>query len=347
MSRLRRADPSLPGFTRRRAGKGFVYYDDKGRRIADIEVLERIKALVIPPAWKDVWICPWPSGHLQAVGIDAAGRRQYLYHDRWRTRRDAEKFERMVDFAGALPDLRKHCCDLLAGKGLTQERVLACTIRLLDLGFFRIGGEEYVAQNGSYGLATLRKKHVTLGPGNAVTFDYPAKSGKRRVQTIVDEAVFDVVAALKRRRSGGTKLFVYRRGQEWCDVRSSDINDFVQEISGDRFTAKDFRTWAGTVLAAVALAVAEHARSKTARKRAVSRACQEVAHYLGNTPAVCRKSYIDPRVVDRYKAGVTIAETLGSIGEDADTAASAIHGAIEEAVLDLLEDAPDAVVEAA
>ena len=340
MTRLRRADPSLPGFTRRRAGKGFVYLDDAGRRIADIAVLERIKALVIPPAWKDVWICPLPSGHLQAVGVDAAGRRQYLYHDRWRTRRDAEKFERMVDFAAALPGLREHCCELLAGKGLTQARVLACTIRLLDLGFFRVGGEEYVAQNGSYGLATLRKKHVTLGPGHAVTFDYPAKSGKRRVQTIDDKPVFDVVAALKRRRTGGQELFVYRRGREWHDVRSADINDFVKEISGDRFTAKDFRTWAGTVLASVALAVAENARSKTARKRAVSRACQEVAHYLGNTPAVCRKSYIDPRVVDRYKAGVTIAETLSSIGEEGDTVASAIHGAIEEAVLELLEDTP-------
>jgi DNA topoisomerase-1 len=347
MGRLRRADPSLPGFTRRRAGKGFVYYDEAGRRIADLEVLDRIRALVIPPAWKDVWICPWPSGHLQAVGIDARGRRQYRYHDRWRVRRDAEKFARMADFARALPGLRERCCELLAGEDLTRERVLACIIRLLDLGFFRIGGEEYVEQNGSYGLATMCQEHVTLGPGHAVTFDYPAKSGKRRVQTIVDEAVFDVVAALKRRRSGGPELFAYRQGRAWCDVRSSDVNDFVRELSGGQFTAKDFRTWAGTVLAAVALAVAEQVRSKTARGRAISRAYEEVAHYLGNTPAVCRKSYVDPRVVDRYRAGVTIAETLSRTGEDADTAASAIHGAIEQAVLELLEDAPAAVAEAA
>jgi DNA topoisomerase I len=347
MGRLRRADPSLPGFTRRRAGKGFVYYDEAGRRIADLEVLDRIRELVVPPAWTDVWICPWPSGHLQAVGIDARGRRQYRYHDRWRVRRDAEKFARMADFARALPGLRERCCELLAGEGLTRERVLACIIRLLDLGFFRIGGEEYVEQNGSYGLATMCKEHVTLGPGHAVTFDYPAKSGKRRVQTIIDEAVFDVVAALKRRRSGGPELFAYRQGREWCDVRSSDVNDFVKDISGGQFTAKDFRTWAGTVLAAVALAVAEQVRSTTARRRAISRAYQEVAHYLGNTPAVCRKSYVDPRVVDRYRVGVTIAETLSRIGEDADTVASAIHGAIEEAVLELLEDAPDAVAEAA
>ncbi|MGH9012193.1 MAG: DNA topoisomerase IB, partial [Acidimicrobiia bacterium] len=276
MARLRRSDPSLPGFTRRRAGKGFVYLDETGRRIADIEVIERIKALVIPPAWKDVWICPRPTGHLQAVGIDARGRRQYLYHDHWRARRDAEKFDHMVDFARALPALRDRCCELLEGGGLTRERVLACTIRLLDLGFFRIGGEEYVEQNGSYGLATLYKEHVTLGPDSAVTFDYPAKSGKRRVQTMVDDAVFGVIAPLKRRRTGGEELFAYRNRRQWVDVRSSDINDFVKELSGGEFTAKDFRTWAGTVLAAVALAVAEQARSKTARQRAISRAYQEV-----------------------------------------------------------------------
>ena len=347
MGRLRRADPSLPGFTRRRAGKGFVYYDEAGRRIADLEVLERIRALVIPPAWKDVWICPWPSGHLQAVGIDARGRRQYRYHDLWRIRRDAEKFDHMVAFARALPELRRRCCELLDGENLSRQRVLACAIRLLDIGFFRVGGEEYVEQNGSYGLATLCKEHVSLGPGHAVNFDYPAKSGKRRTQTIVDEPVFTVVAALKRRRTGGPDLFAYRGPGGWVDVKSSDINDFVKELSGGEFTAKDFRTWAGTVLAAVALAVAEQARSRTARKRAISRAYQEVAHYLGNTPAVCRKSYVDPRVVDRYRVGVTIAGTLSRIGDDPGAEACAFHGPIEEAVLDLLEDAPEPALEAA
>jgi DNA topoisomerase IB len=329
--------------TRRRAGKGFAYYDENGRRIADAAVLARIKALVIPPAWESVWICPWPNGHLQAVGFDARGRRQYRYHERWRARRDAEKFDHMIDFARALPELRRRCCERLgAGETLSRDRVLACAIRLLDLGFFRIGGEEYVEQNGSYGLATLCKEHVTLGPGYAVTFDYPAKSGKQRVQTIVDEAVFDVVAALKRRRTGGPELFAYRHKGGWCDVRSSDINDFVKELSGGEFTAKDFRTWAGTVLAAVALAVAERAPSQTGRKRAISRAYQEVAHYLGNTPAVCRASYIDPRVVDRYRAGVTIAGAWLEADDDQDTADGqlAIHGAIERAVLELLEDAP-------
>jgi DNA topoisomerase I len=342
VTRLRRSDPSLPGFSRRRAGKGFAYYDEEGRRIADAETLERIKALVIPPAWESVWICPWPNGHLQAVGTDARGRRQYRYHDRWRARRDAEKFDHMVQFARALPDLRRRGCELLDQDGLPRERVLACAIRLLDLGFFRIGGEEYADQNGSYGLATLCKEHVTLGPGHTVTFDYPAKSGKQRVQTIVDERVFEVVAALRRRRSGGPELFAYRHGRRWCDVRSSDINDFVKELSGGEFTAKDFRTWAGTVLAAVALAVGERAPTRTGRKRAISRAYQEVAHYLGNTPAVCRASYVDPRVVDCYQSGATIADALARAEDhgDSEDGQLAIHGAIEQAVLELLEDAP-------
>jgi DNA topoisomerase IB len=352
MARLRRSDPSLPGFTRRRTGKGFVYVDETGKRITDAEVLDRIRALVIPPAWEQVWICPWPTGHLQAVGFDARGRRQYRYHDHWRARRDAEKFDRMVEFARALPALRRRCCELLAGDGLTRERVLACVIRLLDLGFFRIGGEEYVEQNGSYGLATICKEHVTLHGDDTIAFDFPAKSGKRRQQSIVDPDVFRVVAALKRRRTGGRELFAYRRNGngragEWVDVRSSDVNDFVRELSGGQFSAKDFRTWAGTVLAAVALAVAAEARSKTARQRSISRAFQEVAHYLGNTPAVCRKSYVDPRVVDRYRAGVTIADALGRTSDDSDAARCAIHGVIEQAVLELLDDAPAVTAQAA
>jgi len=350
MGRLRRADPSRPGYTRRRAGKGFAYYDEHGERIRDTGVLARIKGLVIPPAWEQVWICPSPDGHLQAVGIDARGRRQYRYHERWRARRDAEKFDRMEAFARALPGVRRRCRELLGGEELSRERVLACAVRLLDLGFFRIGGEEYVEQNGSYGLATLRKEHVTLGPGSAVTFDYPAKSGKQRVLTLVDDDVFAVVAALKRRRTGGPELFAFREGRRWVDVRSDDVNDFVKELTGGEFTAKDFRTWAGTVLAAVALAVAERAPSESGRKRAITRCYKEVAHYLGNTPAVCRTSYVDPRVVDRYRAGVTIAAELSRAcmtDGDAEADGCAIHGAVETAVLELLADAPDPAAEAA
>lgn len=307
MPRLRRSDPSLPGLTRRRAGKGFVYLDEAGKRITDGEVLDRIRALVIPPAWEEVWICPWPTGHLQAVGFDARGRRQYRYHDQWRARRDAEKFEHMLEFARALPAMRRRCCDLLAGRGLTRERVLACVVRLLDLGFFRIGGEEYVEQNGSYGLATLGREHVTLhARDDAVTFDYPAKSGKRRVSTIVDPDVFKVVAALKRRRTGGPELFAYRRGREWVDVRSDDINDFVRELSGGEFTAKDFRTWAGTMLAATALRELGPADSERQAKLNIVKAVDEVAARLGNTRAVCRKYYIHPVILEAYLAGEVI-----------------------------------------
>ncbi len=344
MGRLRRADPSLPGFTRRRAGKGFVYYDEAGRRIADLEVLERIKALVIPPAWKGVWICPWPSGHLQAVGIDARGRRQYRYHDRWRARRDAEKFDHMVEFARALPELRRRCCERLEGKGLTRERVLACAIRLLDLGFFRIGGEEY-AEAGSYGLATMRKEHVTLLPEHVILFDYVAKGGQDRLQSIVDPHVYEVVQALKRRRGGGRELLAFQNGG-WRDVRSSDINEYIKEITGGDFTAKDFRTWNGTVIAAVALAVSGRAaKSRTARKRAIARAAEEVAHYLGNTPAVARSSYIDPRVFDRYSAGVTIGGVVDLLGDVEELGAPSTQGPIEEAVLDLLEEERSSALE--
>jgi DNA topoisomerase I len=335
--RLRRSDCSGPGLTRRGHGRGFVYHDAHGKRLTDPEVLDRIRSLVIPPAWRDVWICPWPGGHIQAMGTDAAGRRQYLYHEQWRRRRDAEKFEHMLEFARTLPGLRARCAELLEGEDLSRERVLACATRLLDVGFFRVGSEDYADDNGSYGLATLRKDHVTLDGDGSVTFDYPAKSGKQRLQSVVEPNVYDVVAALKRRRGGGPELLAWREdGRRWCDVRSADINAFIKEVAGDDFTAKDFRTWSATVLAAVALAVSAGVESKTGRKRAVSRAMQEVAGYLGNTPAVCRRSYVDPRVVDHYLAGATIAPALARVGESDDGGLS-IQGPVEKAVLALLE----------
>jgi DNA topoisomerase IB len=329
MPRLRRVDCSAPGLARRRRGRGFAYVDQHGNAVTDPETLARIEALVIPPAWTDVWICPLPNGHIQATGVDAAGRTQYRYHDAWRLQRDRAKFEHMVDFGRALPALRKRIAADLAGPALTRERVLACAARLLDLGFFRIGTEGYAEQNQTYGLATIRKEHVRVR-GEVVEFDYVAKSGKQRLQSIADPAVLDVVRALKRRRGGGPELLAYRRGDVWCDVRSADINAYIKEVTGGDFSAKDFRTWAATVLAAVALAVSAEARSANARKRAVARAFQEVAHYLGNTPAVCRASYVDPRVVDRYLAGVTIAKAVEN---------GPPHR-VERAVLDLLEDAP-------
>jgi DNA topoisomerase IB len=334
---LKRVDCSSPGIVRKRRGRGFAYYDD-GELVDDEETLERIRSLAIPPAWRDVWICPDPYGHIQAVGTDAAGRKQYRYHEQWRLRRDQQKFDEMLEFARTLPKIRKVAARHLEEDGLTRERVLACAIRLLDRGFFRVGTEEYAEQNQSYGLATMEKRHVRLAEENVVTFDYASKSGKRRIQSIVDPAVYEVVRELKARRAGGPELLAYRTNRHWADVRSDDVNDYIKEITGGDFTAKDFRTWHATVLAALALAVsAPAARSRTARKRAMARAAQEVARYLGNTPAVARASYIDPRVFDRYQAGVTIGGALEELG-DVEFGEPSTQGPIEEAVLDLLEE---------
>src|SRR4051794_38011541 len=319
--RLRRADCSGPGIVRRRSGRGFAYFDEDGERVDEPEVLRRIRELGLPPAWRDVWICPYPNGHLQATGLDAAGRKQYRYHDAWRTRRDAEKFADMTRFARALPALRVHVeTDLHATDRLTRERVLACAVRLLDRGFFRIGTEEYTVTNESYGLATMRKEHVTVEPDGTMVFDYPAKSGQRRLQAVVDPLATDIVAQLKRRRGGGPELLAYRAGRSWVDLRSPDINAYLKESTGDDFSAKDFRTWSATVLAAVALAVSGPAHgSPTSRSRAITRAVKETARYLGNTPAVCRASYIDPRVFDAFRAGLVIGhdvlEAAGGQGE--------------------------------
>jgi DNA topoisomerase IB len=342
MPRLRRADCSSPGLTRRRHGKGFRYLDADGEAVRDPEDLARIAELGIPPAWKDVWICPDARGHLQATGIDAAGRKQYLYHPQWRTRRDSEKFDEMIRFAGALPKLREHVDEqLTATDDLTRDRVLACAVRLLDRGFFRVGSEQYAVENESYGLATMRKEHVTLDPEHCgMVFDYTAKSGKRRIQGLVDPDAFAVVAALKRRRGGGPDLLAYKNGRSWSDVRSPDINEYLKEATGDAFSAKDFRTWAATMLAAIALAVSgDVAATEAGRKRAVARAVKEVSHYLGNTPAVCRASYIDPRVIDAYNGGLTIAGVLGEIADTDEPGELPIHQpVVERAVLDLLNE---------
>jgi DNA topoisomerase IB len=332
-------DCSSPGIARVRRGKGFRFLDEDGAPIEDPEVLARIHELVIPPAWKDVWICPYPMGHIQATGVDVAGRKQYLYHPRWRERRDRQKFDDMISFARDLPALRERVDAILrADDELTRERVLACAIRLLDRGFFRIGSEDYAVSNDTYGLATMRKEHVRLEGTDTMVFDYPAKSGVRRVQGLVDPVSAQIVGALKRRRGGGDELLAYREGRRWRDVRSPDINAFIKEATGADHSAKDFRTWNATLLAAVALAVSgEVAHTKTGRKRAIARAVKEVAGYLGNTPAVCRASYIDPRVIDRYQGGVIIRPALEEVAETMDEEVLPIHaGAVEEAVLDLI-----------
>ena len=336
--RLRRSDPAEPGIRRVKHGRGFRYLAPDGEAVTDPEVMARIHELVIPPAWKEVWISPYPGGHIQATGIDAAGRKQYLYHSRWRERRDMEKFDDMVAFARALPGLRGHVDEHLQRGDLSREHVLAVAVRLLDKGFFRIGSEDYAVRNETYGLATMKKRHVRLRGDGSLSFDYPAKHGKRRVQQVVDADVAEAVVQLKRRRGGKDELLAYREGRRWVDVRSTDINAFLKDATGLDVSAKDFRTWGATVLAAVALGVSDLApKTKTGRKRAVTRAVAEVAYYLGNTPAVARASYIDPRVFDRFHDGETLDTALVGAGGDGDEA-TAIQGPAEKAVLKLLED---------
>jgi DNA topoisomerase-1 len=344
--RLRRSNCAAPGIARRRRGRGFEYRDCAGERIDDPEVLERISELAIPPAWREVWICMDPLGHLQATGRDAAGRKQYLYHQRWRAHRDRQKFDSMLAFGQALPRLRRRVArelghkrvgDRLTVNELTRERVLACAVRLLDLGFFRIGPEDYAERNESYGLTTMLREHVTIGEHELI-FDFPAKSGQQRVQEIADEDSLAVVAALKRRR-GGSQLLAHRTAEGWVELHADELNAYIKQHTAGPFTAKDFRTWNATVLAAVALAEGPPGSGRTARERAVSRAVKTVAAYLGNTPAVCRASYVDPRVIDRYHAGVTIADVLDELpAEGPDLADARVRRRIEVAVLDLLTD---------
>jgi DNA topoisomerase IB len=335
------SDLDVPGFTRRRSGRGFRYLSPAAAPVKDAATLARIKALVIPPAWQDVWICPDPAGHIQAIGTDVAGRRQYRYHDQWREQQDQLKYDRMLEFAAALPRIRQTVIDHLAGRGLRRERVLAAAVRLIDLGFFRAGGEEYAAENGTFGLATIRRDHVVCGQGE-LTFGYPAKGSIQREQAIADVQVCAVVRSLKRRRWGGSELLAYRTSAGSHDVTSGDINDYLREISGGDFTAKDFRTWNATVLAAVGLAVSERVKSDSARKRAIARVVREVAGYLGNTPAVARASYIDPRVIESYQRDVTISGVLGELGASSDFGELATAGRPEAAVLRLLRAARDA-----
>ncbi|MFF9193639.1 DNA topoisomerase IB [Streptomyces sp. NPDC014779] len=335
--RLRTSDPSGPGWRRVRHGRGFRYLDEDGRPLPEDD-RERVRALAIPPAWRDVWICPWPNGHLQAVGTDAAGRRQYLYHEEFRARRELAKHAHVREAAEALPRLRRAVARDLAGRGCSRRRVLACAARLLDLGLFRVGDERYRRENDSYGLTTLLREHVTVGRGRVV-FHYPAKAGREITVVVTDPAARAAVRALLHRDGGGERLFAYWEGRAWHDVHADELNAYLQERSGLDLTAKDFRTWHATVLAAVALAAPERTglRSATARRRAVGHAVREVAESLGNTPAVCRGSYVSPRVLERYEEGVTIAPALRRLGPKPAPGSPAHQRCVERAVLDLLD----------
>jgi DNA topoisomerase IB len=321
-----------------RRGRGFSLLDEQGGKVDDPELVARVAELAIPPAWSDVWICPDPLGHLQATGTDAAGRKQYLYHPRWREQRDRQKFRQMEEFGRALPRLRRRLSADLGRSELSRERVLACAVRLLDLGLFRIGGEEYAEQGGGLGLATIRGEHVALADGS-IRFDYPAKSGVRRVHEVSDEASRTVVAELVRRRGGAEQLLAFKHRHRWSPLRSDDINDYIKQQLGPEFSAKDFRTWNATVLAAVSLAgAAAQAPSKTGRKRAIKASVRDVADVLGNTPAVARKSYIDPRVFDRYLSGWTVRISGVTTLDDA---GGRRRRRLELAVLDLLDEDRD------
>lgn len=303
--RLRRSQLTGPGWHRRRRGRGFSYVDDDGAVLDDPEVRERIDDLVIPPAWRDVWICPHPNGHIQAVGVDAAGRKQYLYHERWRSERDEEKHERVLALAPALPAFRERVARELAGRGLGRERVLATALQMLDRGVFRVGGESYAEDNGTHGVATLLREHVVVR-GVAVEFCYPAKGGVEFCRIITDPALARAVKSLSRSRSGSDRLLVYRSGRQWCEVRSDDLNERFKDLVGAEFSVKDLRTWHATVSAAVAFARAERPDSQRGRRRVEAAVMREVAEELGNTPAVARKSYVDPKVVRAYEGGRAI-----------------------------------------
>ena len=338
MARLRRVDPESPGWSRRRRGRGFEYLDETGARLGPGDVA-RCVALVIPPAWREVWICPVPHGHIQALGTDDAGRRQYLYHPVWREQRDRAKHDRVLTVARRLPAARRVVAEHLALPGMPRERALGTAFRLLDLGFFRVGGEQYAEDNGSFGLATIEKCHVHVD-GDEVVFDYPAKSGRERLVAVADEHVLAAVVELRSRRGGGRELLAFKDGGRWRDISSDDINRYVKQVVGGEVSAKDFRTWHGTVLAALALAnaadAAGTATSAARRTRAVRKAMAEVAEYLGNTPAVARGSYVDPRLIDAFEAGSTIAPTLRRLG-DGRLDGDATRARIERAVLRLLD----------
>ena len=327
-----------------RRGRGFGFVDPDGAPLGT-EARERAKALVVPPAWQDVWISPYPNGHIQAVGTDDAGRRQYLYHDAWHEARGREKHDRVLQLARRLPAARKHVASELRENGLSRRRVTAAGLRMLDAGLFRSGGDEYETEHGSHGVATLLRTHVTVS-GEEISFEFPAKSGQLREAVMNDQLLARVVLSLKRSTYPGERLLAYRDKLGWHALHSSDLNVAFQEIAGEEFTVKDLRTWAATVTAAVALAQTGPAATEREVRRAEKDAMKVVAEHLGNTPAVARRSYVDPRVLDEYAVGRTIATSLKKMTQ-ADRDRLAVgdlmrvrdRDALERAVMRLLRSA--------
>ncbi|MDJ0350018.1 DNA topoisomerase IB [Cryobacterium sp. PH29-G1] len=325
MTRLRRSDPTRPGYTRRRAGSGFSYRDPGGDRVTETDLREQFAALAIPPAWTDVWISPHPRGHIQAIGIDAAGRRQYIYHPVWREQKDRLKFERALQLAASLPRVRSKVTRELRGDGPPRTRALAAAFRMLDLASLRIGSERYADTYGSHGLSTLLCSHVTVR-GDVVRLNFPAKSGQQ-FQGVITDADLATYLRDRLRDRPNEPLLSWVHGDVEGAITAADINDFIKERTGGEFSAKDFRTLRGTIAAAQSLAQALAARvtlagaepaasaarapsaathSRRADDRAVAEAMRQAAKVLGNTPAIARTSYVDPRVVDLFRAGETI-----------------------------------------
>jgi DNA topoisomerase-1 len=343
-----------PGLRRERRGKKFIYLDPQGEPVRDAETLARIDALKIPPAWTDVWIAAPPNAHLQATGVDAKRRRQYLYHPAWRERRDAEKFTDMLTFARSLPEVRAMVKRHLDAGDVSRERVLALAIRLLDVGFFRVGWDRYARDNGHVGLTTLRRDQVQLLE-LAVRFDFVAKAGKRRRMTLRDAQAVQALTPLRRRRGGPPELLAYRSDGGWRRLQAADVNNGLRCWGEGPYSAKEFRTWAATVLAAVALAREDADGRQGAR--AVNRAVRQVSAALGNTPKVARDAYIDPRVIRAFEDGTVIGlpddlppaavPLRVEVGDDGviielptDVDGDALRGDVERRVIDLLDSAP-------
>lgn len=325
---------SVSGIRRKRAGKRFSYVDPQGNTIREPEVLRRIKSLAIPPAWSDVWICPNPRGHLQATGRDARGRKQYRYHPRWRQVRDETKYERMIAFGMALPAIRDRVVQDLGLPGLPRKKVLASIVRLLEATLIRVGNEEYARENKSYGLTTMRNRHVDID-GTRLIFRFRGKSGVKHVIDVKDRRLAGVVQRLRDLPGQHLFQFVDDDGERQT-IESDDVNEYLREITGQEFTAKDFRTWAGTVLAAMALREFEAVDSAAQAKRNVVQAVESVAHRLGNTPSVCRKCYVHPAIIDAYMDGSTIHSVKDLIEQEMTQATRDLQPE-EAAVLGLLQ----------
>jgi len=328
--RLRRVSTQDPGWTRLHHGRGFRYLDVDGSPLSKPDI-ERVKALVIPPAWRNVWISPYPNAHLQAVGTDDAGRRQYLYHPMWRAKRDEAKFDRVIEMATKLPDVRRRLREELDEGDASRPTVLAAAVRLVDLGCFRLGSESYTEQNGSYGLTTLERRHVRR-TRDARIFSFVGKSGVEHDIAMTDPQVCRVIDQLTHRRKPEERLLCVRDGRLWVPLQASDINEHIRELFDLEVTAKDFRTWHATVHVARTLGSASPATSKTARAKRVREAVVGASELLGNTPTVCKSSYVDPRVLDLYESDTTIAEALRTLPDDEDQA----RDRLDEAVVELL-----------